>query len=44
MKKPFILKFDNWSNFAVSVKVHLKIQMPQTPMGGKDGENIQQSN
>ena len=40
MKKSFILKFDNWSNFAVSVEVYLKIQMPQTPMGGKDGVNV----
>lgn len=39
MKKFFALWLDYCSIFAPSVEVHFNLQMPQAPMGRKDGAN-----
>lgn len=39
MKKFCALRFDYCSIFAPSVEVHFNIQIPQAPMGRKDGAN-----
>lgn len=40
MKKFCAHRFDYCSIFAPSVEVHFNIQIPQAPMGRKDGANI----